>query len=181
MPATAVPSSSRPWLLRTSPWALGTLAVAIGAAWTLARPRYLDLEVPFEPKNSAWAAKSYLTVQERPWNGGGTFFIVRLQGHARERQGWTREKAIAHFDAWLSTHGWTRIGDEQEGAGVFHHWGGPEDATHFRYQHPGTPPGSQPYVSLTVTRDRRPPGERMWNVVLESVNPAWWTAFEGRD
>ena len=156
-------------------WLVVLVALACALVWWARRPAYIDLDVPFEPADSAWAAKSYITYHERPWVGGGTYYIVRLQGHARERE----EKAIDHFHDWLTKHGWERTGGEEQGAGMFHYWEYYVRATHFCYRRKGSGDNGFPRVYLTISRDDDPVatemGLRMWNVVLESVNPSWLT------
>jgi hypothetical protein len=159
-------------------WTLALLVIV--ATWWSWSPGYIDLDVPFKPEDSAWGAKSYITVHERAWNGGGTYYVVRLQGFARDRQGWTREAVIGHFDVWLVQHGWERSGQEERGSGVFYDWDDSSNASYFRYHRRGTAEFDDVHVNLTVSFDNNPDakdaGLRMWHIVLESVNPSWLTS-----
>jgi hypothetical protein len=87
---------------------------------------------------------------------------------------------IDHFDRWLNAHGWERAGEEQEGTGAFYDWTYDVNATHFRYRRKDAPASDFAYISLTVMRDDREIAKemhaRMWDVVLESVQPSWWTS-----
>ena len=158
---------------------LAVLALLCIVGWLALRPRYVVLNIPFEPADSAWGAESRIILHEAEWTGGGKYFVFRKQGFAREREGWTREKAVRHFDQWLVAHGWQAAGPEENGSGVWYDWQSDADCGNVRYHRAGKPAEDFPRVTLTVSHDRRREAEqsglRMWRVVVDSVNPSWGT------
>lgn len=91
-------------------WGCGALLLlAIGSAWWLQRPSYLELPIPVKswPHRDAFWSETQFTQVYSP-DAWGALYICRKVGDAHaEVQGWTATADVmAFFDNWLQSNGW---------------------------------------------------------------------------
>lgn len=177
-PIHARPSRSKQILFAL----FGAFAVFV---WWLTRPAYRDFEIPLPESDHAFWTKSYITASDEmdePENYYiGTRYLVRLEGHAREKEGWTRAKLVEFFHNWLVSNGWEPRGEEEDGLGIdLLEFVDTQGFRHRRY-HPKGDSSSGVSATLSVQKDNTSCGapSGLWTVIVETVNDSWWTKLRG--
>jgi hypothetical protein len=152
--------------------------VLIGVYWWANKPHYIELSVP--APGGDW---SYTERTIQIWtDSGARYFIVRRETYAYGgecRDGYdTWESVVAHFDQWLTNHGWTEYGNAYDTPcnlflpeSQFLDYG---ENGYLVYKHLEAEPYTEaPTVCLAIW----PIGYDIdgYHIVLVTGNPSWFT------